>query len=117
MDKQELDNEKVNMDREGQILALREIRSDDSDRYFKWINNRNLVIKNSSYNPISETSHKEWFENISKRSDIRIFSIVLIDENENEQLIGSCSLKEIDWIHRSSKLQVRIDEVDMQNKG
>lgn len=117
MDNQGLHNKKTDMYHEGWILALREIRSDDSDRYFKWINNRSLVIKNSSYNSISETTHKERFENISKRSDIRIFSIILTDENENEELIGSCSLRKIDWIHRSSELQIRIGEVGMQNKG
>ena len=35
-------------------VRIRELRKEDSQKYFEWINNRELVIFNSAYSPISE---------------------------------------------------------------
>lgn len=40
-------------------VILRELRYEDSDKYFKWINDRELVLHNSSYKPVSQHEHNK----------------------------------------------------------
>jgi RimJ/RimL family protein N-acetyltransferase len=81
---------------------------------FRWINEPEQVHWNSAYRPVSETDHQEWFESIRKRSDVAIFAIRSVPEN---RLIGSCQLRNIDPVHRSAELQIRIGEVDQRGHG
>lgn len=98
-------------------VRIRELRKEDSDKYFKWINDRELVLFNSAYSPVSEESHNNWFASVSKNNHIKIFSIVVEDQEGQENLIGSCSLRNIDFLSRSAELQIRIGEKVSQNKG
>ncbi len=95
-------------------IELRPLTSNDVALFFKWINDREQVMFNAAYKPISESSHMEWFESIQRRNDIVIFGIWSI---ENNQLIGSCQLKDLSFVHRSAELQIRIGEVEMRGKG
>ncbi|WP_417820436.1 GNAT family N-acetyltransferase [Terasakiella sp.] len=105
------------MTRTTTILRLREVRAHDSPKYFDWINNRDLVHLNATYQPISSQAHEDWFSSITKHSNLVIFSIVLSEENKPETLIGSCSLRNIDHLSRTAELQIRIGEQSAQNKG
>lgn len=98
-------------------LRLRALRAADSQTYFKWINDKELVLFNSAYKPISEESHNNWFSNVTSRTDIKIFSIVLHDNENKETLIGSCSLRNIDLAAHTSELQIRIGEKKFLSKG
>ena len=98
-------------------IRLRELRKSDSEKYFEWINKRELVLLNSAYTPVSEFSHNKWFDSISENKLVRIFSIVASDKNEKEWLIGSCSLRNIDSLNRSAELQIRIGEENFRGKG
>lgn len=98
----------------GKKILLRQLQLSDSDTYFKWINNKELVEFNSSYRPVSSFAHNNWFENVSKKSDLVIFSI---EELQTKKLIGSCSLRNIDFIHRNAELQIRIGEENLLGKG
>lgn len=93
-------------------VILRELRYEDSDKYFKWINDRELVLHNSSYKPVSQHEHNKWFDSVSMSKDILIFSIL-----NNSDLIGSCSLRNIDEKNKTAELQIRIGEKNFQNKG
>lgn len=105
--------------RGGQVLKsiyteLRPLTSNDLPMFFQWINNREQVLFNAPYKPVSEANHKEWFASIQQRNDIVIFGIWSIKDN---RLIGSCQLKDINFIHRSAELQIRIGVVEMRGKG
>lgn len=95
-------------------IALTPLTLADALIMFDWINNREQVLFNAPYKPISEFQHQSWFESIQKRNDLVIFGIRLL---KNNQLIGSCQLHSINYIHRCAELQIRIGEVAEQGKG
>jgi RimJ/RimL family protein N-acetyltransferase len=99
---------------ESKIVTLRPLIEADLPSYFNWINNRELVLYNSNYKPISMLDHLKWFEAVSLQKDISTFSII---ENQNNHLIGTCSLRNISLIHKNAELQIRIGEIEYQNKG
>ena len=98
-------------------VRIRELRKKDSQKYFEWINRRELVIFNSPYSPISELSHNSWFDSVTKNNQIKIFSAVVENGSAEEMLIGSCSLRNIDTLNRNAELQIRIGEESQQNRG
>ncbi|GLQ24724.1 N-acetyltransferase [Algimonas ampicilliniresistens] len=95
------------------LQTLRELRESDSAAYFRWINDPELVRLNANYAPTSFSQHQGWFSSIGNRSDLKIFTI----QDESEQPVGSCSLRNIDYIHRSAELQIRIGEDSARGKG
>lgn len=98
----------------GKQIILRSLLEEDSEHYFRWINDRQLVNHNANYKPVSEFEHEKWFNTVNFSQDTKTFSIV---ENKHFKLIGSCSLRAINHIHRNAELQIRIGEYDFQNKG
>jgi RimJ/RimL family protein N-acetyltransferase len=98
----------------GNSVSLRPLIEEDLSSYFNWINNRELVQYNSSYKPISIFEHCNWFRSVSLQKDIAIFSIV---ENQTNRLIGTCSLRNINLLHKNAELQIRIGESEYQNQG
>ena len=81
---------------------------------FDWINAREHVLFNAPYKPVHERQHQEWFEAIQHRNDLVIFGIRL---GETGELIGSCQLHNINTIHRSAELQIRIGKSSEHGKG
>jgi len=98
----------------GNLVTIRHLEESDRKIYHKWINDRDLVNFNKVYRPISEANHNDWFDKVTKKHDLVIFSIV---ENNNNFLIGSCSLRNIDYFHKNARLQIRIGESDKRSKG
>lgn len=96
---------------------IRELIKSDSKKYFKWINDRELVVFNSPYKPISQDEHNLWFEKISHDKNIKIFSIIIENDGIETNLIGSCSLRNIDYQSLNAELQIRIGEKDYQSRG
>lgn len=95
-------------------VALTTLRPEDSPTLFQWINDRELVLFNSAYRPVSQAEHDAWFESIRQRSDMFIFGIRLC---ETDQLIGSCQLHSINAISRSAELQIRLGVSAERGKG
>jgi len=81
---------------------------------FDWINDREQVLSNAPYKPVTEEAHKAWFESIQQRNDLVIFGIRLL---EDKRLIGSCQLHSINHVHRSAELQIRIGEPSQRGQG
>ena len=95
-------------------IILTELRIEDSPILFKWINDRSIVILNNNYSPVHETNHDAWFTSIVARSDIRIFAI---RKQNEENIIGTCQLFNIDYINRNAELQIRIAPEEQRGKG
>ena len=95
-------------------ILLRDPVEEDSDLYFKWINDKKLVEFNSVFKPISKKEHTKWFTKIFTIKDIKIFSII---EKNTNKLIGSCSLRKINKIKECAELQIRLGESAFRNRG
>jgi len=95
-------------------IYLSPLLQEDLSILFAWINNREQILFNSSYKPVSEIQHQEWFDSQSIKKDSFIFGIRLIEKN---QLIGSCQLHSIHPIHKSAELQIRIGEPSYRRLG
>lgn len=95
-------------------VALTALTADDLPVLFRWINDRELVLHNAPYRPVTEEQHRTWFEAVQQRHDVRIFAIRLRDSG---RLIGSCQLHSIHDIHRSAELQMRLGEADARDQG
>lgn len=95
-------------------VVLKPLMAADLPRLFDWINDREQVLFNAAYRPISEENHRAWFEAVQDRPDIVIFGIHLIGR---DQMIGSCQLRGIDPVHRTAELQIRVGEVDERGRG
>lgn len=93
-------------------VRLRPLRKSDADLLYEWIINRNLVIHNSPFFPVSESNHEAWVERLmTKHSDLVIF---VIEDRLSGYPIGTCQLVNINWIHRSAELQMRISDSSFQ---
>ncbi len=96
------------------LVHLRPIRREDSGLLYEWITDRELVLLNSSYWPVSEIDHENWLESmLIRRSDLVIFIIEDMDGNS----FGTCQLVNINWVHRSAELQIRIGSKTNQGRG
>jgi RimJ/RimL family protein N-acetyltransferase len=95
-------------------IILAPLISDDIPILFQWINDREIVLLNAPYKPVHENAHKQWFEKIQERTDLVILGI---RHKESNKLIGSCQLLNINYIHRSAELQIRIAEKSEQGLG
>lgn len=98
----------------GNQVTLRAPIAEDSDDYFSWINNKALVLKNADYKPVLKEEHDQWFNAIGLNPSIVLFSIV---ENHQHQLIGSCSLRNINLHHQNAELQIRIGNLNYHGRG
>lgn len=96
-------------------VRLRPLQKSDSDLLYEWITDRNLVIHNSPFFPVSEADHEAWVERMmTERSDLVIF---VIEDLASGQAIGTCQLVNINWIHRSAEFQIRIGSPTFQGRG
>jgi len=93
------------------LVALKEA---DAEPMFQWINDRELVLHSAPFKPVSETQHRAWFKQVQQREDVAIFGIRL---RGSDRLIGYCQLREIDPVHRSAELQIRLGAKDAWGKG
>ena len=98
----------------GSQVTLAPLTQADVSALFTWINDRDQVLHNAPYKPIAERQHQDWFDGLSRRTDLAIFGIRLRDGN---RLIGSCQLHNISSVHRSAELQIRLGDVGARGKG
>lgn len=96
------------------LVALTEVTTDDLPAMFNWINDREQVLFNAPYKPVSLSRHQEWFEAFQRRTDAVLFAIRLAQTGE---LIGTCQLHAIHPVHRSAELQIRLGSPSERGKG
>jgi RimJ/RimL family protein N-acetyltransferase len=95
-------------------IGLFPLRSIDAPVLLEWINDRDQVLRNAPYKPVSESAHYAWFEAVQKRTDMTMFGIRVL---ETDKLIGTCQLRGIDSVHRNAELQIRIGDVGSRGVG
>ena len=95
-------------------VILTALKEKDIEILWKWINDREQVIFNAPFQPIHEGQHHAWLEAVQHRKDIVIFAIRL---RESGKLIGSCQLHNINPIHSTAELQIRLGDVAERSHG
>jgi RimJ/RimL family protein N-acetyltransferase len=99
---------------EGRLVRLAPLREEDAEALFRWINERELVVLNAPFQPITWDEHRRWFERIRTAPDVEIFGI---RRRVDDDLVGSCQLNQIDAGRRRCSLQIRIGKRDAWGKG
>jgi RimJ/RimL family protein N-acetyltransferase len=95
-------------------IRLAALTMADAPQLYEWINDRDQVLFNAPYKPVSEPQHLEWLKSITSRSDTMIFGIRTL---KDDTLVGSCQLHSINPVHRTAELQIRIGETAARGKG
>jgi diamine N-acetyltransferase len=98
----------------GSAVVLTPLTDADLPQLFEWINDRELVELSNAFQPVTEAAHRQWFEKLQRRPDVVIFGI---RTPVSDQLIGSCQLHSIQWIHSNAELQIRIGDRSAWGKG
>lgn len=99
---------------EGQRVYLSPINSEDAEKYVYWMNDRS-VTDNLGNTTIITTleGEKDWLTNAGKNGDAN-FAII---RKEDDELLGNCSLMNIDRINRKCTFGIFIGEEKNRNKG
>lgn len=101
-------------DGSGPAVALSPLRAEDSATLLAWINDRELVVLNAPFRPVTEAQHAEWFDAVQRRSDTVIVGIRLGPSGE---LIGTAQLHSIHPTNRCAELQIRIADPAHRGQG
>ncbi len=96
------------------LITLRSPAQEDSENYFKWINDRELVLLNGNYKPVLKKDHEQWFMRTMLNDENKTFSIIA---NKDNKLIGTCSLRNINPAHKNAELQIRIGDRNYHGRG
>ncbi|NLG33308.1 MAG: GNAT family N-acetyltransferase, partial [Syntrophomonadaceae bacterium] len=97
-----------------QHVALVPLAESNLPQMYTWINNQDSVLFTEPDKTVSDGQHQEWFSSIQQRNDLVIFGISLLEVDE---LIGSCQLNNINYVHSCAELQIRIGEENKRGKG
>ncbi|WP_207000509.1 GNAT family N-acetyltransferase [Trinickia mobilis] len=98
----------------GTKVVLTEIRPDDKDALFRWINDSETVRLNAPYRPVDWTSHIAWCDGLGSSTSRVIFAV---REQETSEIIGTVQLIDIHPVHRSAELVIRIGDESNRGKG
>jgi len=99
---------------EGKKIYLSPMCIEDACKYTKWMNDFEVTDKiNSSCNVITVESEKVWIE---KNSGIGNYQFAIVKQ-ENDELIGNCSLHNLDFINQIGTVGIFIGEKENWGKG
>lgn len=98
----------------GTRIALTELRKEDAEPLFGWINDPQTVRFNAPYAPVHEPGHLAWLERVTGDAGRVIFGI---RELEGSRLVGVVQLVDIHPVHRSAELIIRIGGEADRSRG
>jgi RimJ/RimL family protein N-acetyltransferase len=98
----------------GKDIYLSAVEESDLDKLAKWINDRDTVHHNTYYRPVSSFQQDKWFESVMNSDTTHLFAI---RKNEDNKLIGTCQICEINFIDRNAELRIRIGEESERGKS
>lgn len=93
-------------------VTLSPIRVEDSETLFRWINDPETVRFNVAYKPVHWANHDDWVKSLGKATNKVIFAI-----RADDKLIGVVQLIDIDPVHRSAELTIRIGDESQRGAG
>lgn len=96
-------------------IRLRPPYESDGHTFFAWVNDRDLVLNSSAFYPTSEREHATWLESILTRKSDRVF--LVIESTEDNSILGYCQLLNLNSLHGSAELSIKIGDKASQGKG
>lgn len=99
---------------EGKRVYLSPMCVEDAEKYVKWMNDFKVTDGlNGSKNLVTVESEREWIEKNNKDGNFQ-FAIV---KQENDELIGNCSLHNLDLINGRATVGIFIGDKENRGKG
>lgn len=99
---------------EGKKVYLSPMCVEDAEKYVKWMNDFKVTDGlNGSKNLVTVESEREWIEKNNKDGNFQ-FAIV---KQENDELIGNCSLHNLDLINGRATVGIFIGDKENRGKG
>jgi RimJ/RimL family protein N-acetyltransferase len=93
-------------------VTLSSIQPEDSETMFRWINDPETVRFNAPFRPVHWASHHEWVQSLGKTSNKFVFAV-----RAANGLVGVVQLIDVDPIHRSAELTIRIGSDALRGRG
>ena len=98
---------------EGERIYLSPINSEDVEKYVYWMNDRTITDNIARTTAITTfESEKEWLASTSKRE-----AKLAIIKKDTDELIGNCSLMDIDRLNRKCTLGIFIGDEENRSMG
>jgi ribosomal-protein-alanine N-acetyltransferase len=95
-------------------VVLTELRDGDSPALFAWINDPRTVRFNAPYAPVHAPDHDAWFRAVTRDSSRIMFAI---RSSLDARILGTVQLIDLQAIHRTAELVIRIGNEDDRGKG
>jgi RimJ/RimL family protein N-acetyltransferase len=100
----------------GDRVLLGPLKREYIESYLKWMNNPKLTQYLLIYRPLTREMEEDWYNSLKNRDHFFIFAILIHNQDNNEKLIGNCSI-DVDWKNRVGNCGIMIGEIENQGKG
>jgi len=101
----------------GKKVKLAPLERKHIDHFLKWFNDPEITQYLTIYKPMTRDWEEEWFSNLKTREDSVYYSIQIIDEEDQDKIIGNCAIQDINNKNRACSCGITIGEKNYQNKG
>jgi RimJ/RimL family protein N-acetyltransferase len=98
----------------GKLICLTEVRRDDTETLYRWINDAETVRFNAPWRPVPWANHSGWFDGIG-RDQSKV--VLVIRKEPTGAAIGVIQLLDIHPVHRSAELTTRIGSESDRGEG
>lgn len=98
----------------GSTVAIGPLGPADCEPLFRWFNDAETARLDLAYRPIDWATHRAWFDSLGRDASKVLFAIRRIGD---ARLVGSVTLAQIQPVHRSAEIGVRIGEERDRGQG
>ena len=99
------------------MYMLRELERADLPELNRWRHDPALIGRlTAPYRFINEEVDQRWFDAYMQNRS-RAIRCAVVDAEQPERLLGTVSLTEIDWVHRSAYFGIMIGREEARGKG
>jgi RimJ/RimL family protein N-acetyltransferase len=100
----------------GDRVRLVHPRKEYISQFQKWMTDPEITQYLTIFRPITREMEEDWYNAMIKRENIFLFSIIILNDENNEILIGNCDI-DVDWKNRVGNCGIVIGEKEYHSKG
>jgi len=101
----------------GKRIKLAPLDKKHIDIFLKWFNDPEITQYLLTYKPLTRDFEEEWFDGLKHKEDNVYFSILLLEDDNPEKIIGNCAIQNMNAKNRACSCGITIGEKEYQNKG